>query len=71
MNDVEFQQLIANCGISDDDLAHILKLSRSTVDRWKRGVTSPHPLARASIEKAISKYKAMVAQCQSTTSSAE
>lgn len=62
MTDQEFQQLIASAGIPDDILADILLISRSTVDRWRRGVNTPHPLMRASVKKAIEQYKATVAQ---------
>ncbi|WAJ29425.1 hypothetical protein [Antarcticirhabdus aurantiaca] len=46
------QQLLE---LDDADLARILNVSRPTVGRWTRGVSSPHPLARKAIFDALAR----------------
>lgn len=41
---LEFNKRVA--GRSDLDLARLLNVSLPTIDRYKRGVTSPHPLGQ-------------------------
>ncbi len=40
------QQLLE---LDDSDMAAMLKVSRPTIGRWIRGISSPHPLGRRAI----------------------
>lgn len=42
--------------LTDLEMSELLKVSRPTIGRWKRGVSSPHPLAEKSIYNAIREY---------------
>lgn len=50
--------------LDDLDMSRVVKVSRPTISRWTRGVTSPHPIARKAIfnvliKKAQAKAKSM------------
>ena len=46
--------------LSDLDMSRLLNVSVPTIDRWKRGVSSPHELAEESIVKTIEKSKVQI-----------
>src|SRR6266436_9939850 len=41
--------------LEDDELGDILKVSRTTVGRWARGVTAPHAVMQDSVFSSIAK----------------
>ena len=58
-DDQAFHSLLKNSqqalGIEDDDLSHHLKVNRSTISRWTRGVTAPHAVMQESSVKIIAR----------------
>ena len=38
----KFKRVIAECGMSDEEVARLLDVGRKTVTRWRRGKTHPH-----------------------------
>lgn len=42
--------------LDDDELGDILKVSRTTVGRWSRGVTAPHAIMQESVFKTIARF---------------
>lgn len=46
--------------VSDNDIFSQLEISKSTLDRWKRGLNAPHPLmykcVYAYLEKKLNEY---------------
>lgn len=36
--------------LDDLEMAKLLKVSRPTISRWVRGISTPHPLMRKAIE---------------------
>jgi hypothetical protein len=54
---VPFPDLMATSqrvlGIGDEAMSRLLKVSRPTIGRWKRGEASPHELARVAIVGAL------------------
>lgn len=63
-DDAVFRSLLARATIElrllDKDLARELDASRPTVNRWKNGKSSPHPLLRRHIYSRLSKRAAAV-----------
>jgi hypothetical protein len=41
--------------IEDDELGSMLKVSRTTIGRWARGVTAPHALMQESVLRSIAR----------------
>lgn len=41
----------------DREMSLILKVSVPTIGRWKRGVSTPHPLAEASIKDVLKRQE--------------
>lgn len=55
MTDEDFVKMMVNAKGTERELADLLLVSRPTIDRWKRGVTAPHPLLRDAIKKILNK----------------
>lgn len=49
LRDVDFRALLSQLPYSDEELAHLLDVSRPTVCRWRSGKHSPHPLLQQAI----------------------
>ncbi len=58
-NDEAFRSLLRNSQealrITDDDLSQHLRVNRSTISRWTRGVTAPHAVMQESSLKIIAR----------------
>ena len=53
--------------MSDTDAADGLRVARPTIDRWKRGVSAPHPFMRSSIYRwFVEKIQSREAGCESS-----
>lgn len=48
-NDQLFMFAAQGCKLSDSDLAVQMQMSRTTVERWRKGSTRPYPLMRRGI----------------------
>lgn len=55
MTDETFVEMMLNAKGSNEELADLLRVSKSTIDRWKRGVSSPHPILHPAIEKLLNR----------------
>lgn len=58
-DDSEFTQLIdrsmAAWELVDKDISQVIRVSRTTVLRWRSGASIPHPFMRASVLQAIAR----------------
>jgi transcriptional regulator with XRE-family HTH domain len=50
---VEFARCRATAGFTQGTLAEHLEIERSTVSRWERGITAPHPWTRPKLANAL------------------
>jgi transcriptional regulator with XRE-family HTH domain len=57
MNDFDFS-LIAQAGLTQQDAADYLGVSRVTVNYWVQGRVEPHPWVRDEVGKFLAKLKA-------------
>lgn len=60
MTDKKFKRKIRKTSLCDEEISFVLKVSLSTVKRWRSGKNAPHNLARKRIFKDIKKYKKLI-----------
>ena len=53
ISDKQFQYVVANSGLTDDQLARMLKISRPTVKLWRTGENFPHEIIRPKLVSTI------------------
>lgn len=44
-----FNRWLQTCGTCDREVAKLLQVSLPTVQRWAKGETAPHPIARSAL----------------------